>query len=351
MAAFRAPPHSQRIFCIFLVGFAGCRPSALKTAPDGLEAKSSGPLIAWADRDHDFGAVIATEGRKMSHVYRLVNGAGHDVNLLNVINHKPCCGTVRARLGVLAPGEAADVEIDLVVGGRFGEVVNTTEVVTDLPEDARITLRTSAEAVPPIRVEEVSGGGRTLIIGEKEPHPVEFRVFAAGTRAEPPVDLDRVRLQATERVEWTGPREEISSDAGQEAYARRFVAVLKASGPPGERRAEVLIKRGDEVLDRVTVSWEVVEPLTAAPQVIALSRGRRDHRVVIESRDRKPFRVTRVECEDSGLTGRAVSAAPGLTQTLEVNGAPRAGSERGALAVFTDHPAQGRLEVSFVVLD
>lgn len=323
----------------------------MKAAPSGREAQPRGSLIAEVARDFDFGAVIATAGRKLSHAYHLVNRSGHDVNILRVINHKTCCGIVRAKAGVLAPGESADVEVDLVVGGRFGQVVNTTEVMTNLPYDESIALRTSAEAVPPIRVEEVSIADHTLVIGGKEPRRVEFRAFASGTSAEPPLDLDRVQLVSTTKVEWLGAKEDAGADQGLDVQSRHFVALLDPSGSPGERRAEVLLKKGDEVVDRETVSWEVLSPLTASPKVIVLKPGRNGYRVVIDSRNRKPFRVTRVECKDSGLTGRAANTAPALAQTLEVNGAPRAEFKRGSLTVFTDHPAQGRLDVPFVVLD
>ncbi|MGC8644525.1 MAG: hypothetical protein ACP5XB_32070, partial [Isosphaeraceae bacterium] len=146
-------------------------------------------------------------------------------------------------------------------------------------------------------------------------------------------------------------KEDSPSDEGLEVQSRRFVAFLDTSGTLGERRAEVLLKRGDEILDRATVSWEVISPLAASPKVIVLKPGQHGYRVVIASRDRNPFRVTRVECKDSGLTGRAANTAPALMQTLEINGAPRAQSKRGALTVFTDHPAQGRVDVPCVVLD
>ena len=323
----------------------------MKAASGGREAEPKGSLITQADRDLDFGAVIATARRKATHAYHLVNRSGHDVSILNVIDHKTCCGIVRAKTGVLAPGESVDEEVDLVVGGRFGEVVNTTEVVTDLPEDESIALRTSAAAVAPIRVEESSGTDRTVILGQNEPRRAEFRVFASGTSTEPPVDLDRVELVSKAKVEWAGLKEGSPSDEGLEVQSRRFVALLDASGPPGERRAEILLKRGDEVLDRATVSWEVVSPLAASPKVIVLQPGQHGYRVVIASNDRKPFRVTRVECKDSGLTGRAEGASAALRQIVEVNGAPKPGTKRGTLTVFTDHPAQGRLDVPFVVLD
>ena len=103
------------------------------------------------------------------------------------------------------------------------------------------------------------------------------------------MDLDRVQLQSTAKVEWAGPREESSSEEGLDVASRRFGALLDPSGPPGERRAEIMLKRGDEVLDRQTVSWEVVSPLAASPKVIALRPGQNGYRVVIESARSQAF--------------------------------------------------------------
>lgn len=67
----------------------------MNASPAAVEPGMSASLIAEPDRDHDFGAVLAWPGRKMSYAYHLVNGTGRDVKILNVINHKTCFGTAR----------------------------------------------------------------------------------------------------------------------------------------------------------------------------------------------------------------------------------------------------------------
>ena len=99
------------------------------------------------------------------------------------------------------------------------------------------------------------------------------------------------------------------------------------------------------------VNWEVVSPITTAPKLVAMRPGQRDYRVLLDSRDRRPFRVTRVQCNVPGIQGRPVDTAPALRRIVELEGVPGPGHRRGVVSVFTDHPAQARVEVPFVVIN
>ena len=55
--------------------------------------------------------------------------------------------------------------------------------------------------------------------------------------------------------------------------------------------------------------------------------GQRDYRVVIQSRDQRPFRVKRIECEVSGIQGRAADSAAALTQSVLLEGFPQSKSK------------------------
>lgn len=91
--------------------------------------------------------------------------------------------------------------------------------------------------------------------------------------------------------------------------------------------------------------------MTASPKVIAMMPGRRDYRVVIQSRDRQPFRITRLQSTRTGVQGRASDPAPAWTQTVEVEGSPKPKDHRGSLMVFTDHPLQQKVDVPIVIVD
>ncbi|WP_373926575.1 hypothetical protein [Paludisphaera borealis] len=165
------------------------------------------------------------------------------VNLLNVINYKTCCGSVRAEKLRLAPGESAEVEVTLHLDHQFGDVVNETEVVTDLPSNESIMLRTSATTVPSLRVEPVSLPDGPILADASQEQRAAFQVFAAGDASEPPIDLDLVELHSTIPVDWTGPKQDSPSEDGVEVQSRVFHASLDMSGEPGNRRAEVLMQK------------------------------------------------------------------------------------------------------------
>ncbi|APW61417.1 DUF1573 domain-containing protein [Paludisphaera borealis] len=336
---------------IVLFAASGCREESSAARRPTPNAGSKPALIAEADRSHDFGVVASRPGRRSPHSYRLVNTTANVVNLLNVINYKTCCGSVHAEKLRLAPGESADVEVTLHLDDKFGDVVNETEVVTDLPSNESIMLRTSATAVPSLRVESVTlPDGPVLPVAKQAPRAA-FRVFAAGDASEPPIDLDLVELHSTIRVEWDGPKQESPSEDGVEVQSRLFHAALDTAGKPGDRRAEVLMRKGSNVLLRQVVDWKVVPPITVAPEMIILKSGAHDYRVVLKSQDQQAFRVTRVDCETLGVRGLASGDESALTQVLEVKGDPKPGAKRGVVSIFTDHPTMSKIEIPFVALD
>ncbi len=91
--------------------------------------------------------------------------------------------------------------------------------------------------------------------------------------------------------------------------------------------------------------------MTASPKVIAMRSGRRDYRVVIQSRDQKPFRVKRIESRVAGIRGRALTTTAALSQTVQVEGVSQSKVRRGAITVFTDHPIEEKVDLPFVVID
>ncbi len=338
---------------VVFVAFAasGCRHEAFEGGGGTPTVEATPALIAEADRRFDFGFVVSRPGRRSPHAYRLTNTTTNVVNLLNVINYKTCCGSVRAEKLKLDPGESAEVEVTLHLDNQFGDVVNTTEVVTDLASDERIELRTSATTVPFLRVEPASTPDGPILAGSKAETVAAFEVFAAGDASEPPIDLDVVELDSTIPVEWTGPKQDSPSEDGVVVQSRVFRAALDATGEPGERRAEVVMRKGSDDLFRHVVSWTIVAPIAVAPEMIVLKSGGRDHRVTLKSRDQQAFRVTRIECDAPEVHGRAASGEPALTQVVEVEGDPKPGTARGVVSVFTDHPTLSKIEVPFIVLD
>jgi hypothetical protein len=330
---------------------AGCDRSKSRSRPVEHDPSALPWLICEAEREHDFGAVIATSGRKLEHRYRLVNATKHAAKIVDIINRKTCCGTIRGGPRMLHPGEAMDVEVTLHVGDRFGQVVHIAEVVSDFPGQSSLLLRTTADAVTPVRIGEDLPFNRTILLGTREPRQVAFRAHASGTSTEPPVDLDRLELRSTIRVGWSEPKEVPRSNEGLRDESRRFIAVLDPTGPPGERRAEIALQRGETVYARHVVDWEVASALTVSPKVIVVRASERDYRLVIRSLDQRPFRIERIECSLPGMRFRALSTIAALTQKIHGEGVAPSKIQRGTATVFTDHPAQQRIEVPLVMID
>ena len=198
---------------------------------------------------------------------------------------------------------------------------------------------------------EVAAFDRTIIIGAKKPRLAAFRVYASGTAAEHPIDLDRVELRSSTKVDWAGPKEPSPADDGLQVESRRFIVALDPAGPPGEHRVEVLLQEGNRIVGRHIVSWEVVSPIVASPKVVVIRSGQRECRVIIRSRDRRPFRIKRVECAASGIGGRALSETAALTQVVRLEGVPQSKEGPVSVRVLTDHPVQEKVELPLLVID
>jgi hypothetical protein len=283
----------------------------------------------------------------------LVNKTNHDVKITELINRKPCCGVVRIGKTVLHPADETDVEVTISARQEFGEIVHDTEVLTDPPQCEALILRTTATAYPPIQIDEMASGGKTVLLSSDGQKRVDFRVLSHGTSTQPPVDLDHMELQSTMKVEWTGLAEECPSRDNVRVVSRRFVALLNPGEPCGERRAEVLLKDGNVVRNRHIVNWEVRSPIAASTDMIVILPGKSDYQVVVQSRDQKVFRIVRIECKVSGVCGNVVNRAPDIRHTIGINSTSvsRPDGGRGVITVLTDHPAQERVDIPFVVLE
>ncbi len=313
----------------------------------GREAKG---LISSADRQHDFGAVIGRPGRTMEHRYRLSNATARPVEILQVVNRKRCCGIVRADRMRIEPGGTASIDLTLVVGDKIGPVVHEAEVVTDCPTEESIVLRTTALASPAFRVEELSSAGDAPIFAGGEPRRVELRAIVAGDAAEPPADLGRASLRSTVAVTWLGGQESEEDDGGLRVRSRRLAAMLDAE-KLGRASAEILILDGEKILLTHAIRWEVVSPISSSPKVIVMKAEGGDLRASLHSRDKAPFRIVNVDCDAAGVEPRPQAGPAALVQTIRFDGAPRGGPSRGVISVTTDHPAQKKVEIPYVVMD
>jgi hypothetical protein len=336
---------------ILLTILAGCVQESANLNDRDSESDANPSLIAKDYRQHDFGVVVGKPEQKLSHRYRLANATPHDIKIVDIINRKPCCGIVRIGMSTLRPGDVTDVEITLVVGDRFGAVVNETEVITDCSSEPGFVLRTSATAQPAFRVEELSRTGEAILIGTNNSQRAEFRLFASGTSAEPPADLDHLTLESTIKVDWVGLKEESPSDDGLRVFSRRYAKSLDSTGKLGEREIAILLKEGNHILHRHAVHWEVLSPITISPKVVVITRNKRNYSALIQSHDDRSFRITRIESSVASVRVWAVNTTAALTQMIELEGVPQSHEARPVVTIFTDHPAQEKVELPILVID
>jgi len=137
------------------------------------------------------------------------------------------------------------------------------------------------------------------------------------------------------------------------SHANRLGAWLERGGPPGVRNAELLLRNGDEVLHKHVVTWEVVSPITVSPKLIVMKPGKREYEAILRSGDRKPFRITRIECKEPGVEGKAANTEAADLHVVKINAefAAHSVKAQGTITVFTNHPAQGKVDLPFLILD
>ena len=219
----RAFELQHRGWIAFAIALAGCTKQQDEPSPPPLGNIKS-LLIHNESREHHFGIVIGGRNRRLTHRYHLANATGHNVKIVDIINRKPCCGVIHAEKTELGLGDETDVEVTLVVGDTFGDVVHETEIITDIRPDESVLLRTAATAVPSIQVEGLTLPEGPMLQGDSRPFQAEFRVLASGTTSDPPVDLDGFTIQSDIPVEWLGTKEKQSFDDGLQVESRRFSA-------------------------------------------------------------------------------------------------------------------------------
>lgn len=124
--------HRLILILLTWVAFGGAEDDPKLMAPISKD-RIDPSLIDDDAATYDFGAILGTTERRVSHRYHLSNTNKHDIKIIDLINCKPCCGEVGIGTRILRPGGETDVEITLRVGGRFGDVVHNAVLVTEPP--------------------------------------------------------------------------------------------------------------------------------------------------------------------------------------------------------------------------
>lgn len=302
---------------------------------------------------HHFGSVISNSGLRLDHVYRLVNRTVRDIEIVDVVNLKPCCGQVRFERTNLRPNQTVEIEVSLSIRQDFGAISHGALVLTDPPQSEELILRTLAQAYPRIRFEESNPGERMTLLTSDEPRSLELRVFAHGAERTAPINLDQLEVRCPLQARWVGPARELALEDGLRTLARSMTVLVDPKGKIGERGCELALIRGPDVVLKHVVRWESVACITASPKVIVLSPSATEGRAVLRSRDGRDFRIRRLECAAAGLRVKLedqVDASSAVVRVVRVGEASPA-DERAVIKLFTDRPELERIDISVVLLN
>lgn len=129
----------ERKLILLSIGFVLSGTTSCSVQTTGVSQTPQPPTTLIESTTFHFGPVINKPGRWLSHKYLLINRLGHDIELTDVVNQKPCCGVVEFQKRRLRPDDQAEIEIKLAVGGRIGDISHQAEVITNpaLPESLR----------------------------------------------------------------------------------------------------------------------------------------------------------------------------------------------------------------------
>lgn len=321
--------------------------------PEEASSRASRPWYGSAATRHDFGRVLAGADSERRHTYRVVNASRRPVKVSRAVNLKPCCGDVtEIEPATLEPGQGVEVTVTLKVGPGAGRLEHVAVLKSDDPDHPEVGLTTRATCLPSAAVDEVEPSHPTLLAGEGA--RVAFVIHSYGDEATPPLELDDRVVRCGEPIEWTGPQSRgIDPDTGSPEHRRGLVVALEARGEPGPRATDVLVMEGDLAVGRRRISWEVAEAIAATPTGLIVSRADDEavRRVLLRSRDGRPFRILSATTRVEGLDVRVDEDGPKAAHAIEarVGPASRRGPRIGEVLVATDHARQPAVKVAVYI--
>lgn len=221
----------------------------------------------------DFGPILSGGDAKRPHRYHLESRTDRPVDILGVVNRKPCCGQVEAVEPVtLAPGQAVDVNVTLHIGLAAGLVSHVAEIQARGDDNRVIAVELVTTAVGLARAAIDVADPARLALEPGESARIELVVRSFGNRENPPFPLNDRAIRCDTPVEWVGAEEaRTDPDSGLDERLRRLVMTLNASGEPGRRSAFLELRDGGATAARKMLAWEVSPAIKAVPPGLVLS--------------------------------------------------------------------------------
>jgi len=273
------------------------------------------------ETEHDFGAV--PRGSKQEYAFRFKNLYKEHVHVADVHSHCGCT-TPWIEKDTLATHETGEVRVRFNTKSFLGARGATITVTIDEPVFAEVQLQVRGF----IRSDVVFTPG-TVDFGSVtagEQGSAELKVAYEGSHDWEIVDVRSANLFLEVELD------EMARRGGQVGY--RMLVHLKPGAPAGllqDQLAIVTNEAGSEIL-LLPVEGQVTSPLTVSPASLflgAMTPGETvQKRLVV--RGSKPFRILKVECDDSRCTFGEVVGEP---KSLHfVNLAFAAGGEAGEIS-------------------
>jgi hypothetical protein len=320
----------------------------VKLEGDDAETKESNP----ARLEYDFGVVVGRQGRSLRHSYVIKNHGDKDLRFARITNRKPCCGVIVSAGDIIAPGGTTSVDVILSIGGRFGRLEHEAVIEPEDPGLSPITLHTTADVIPAIRIEEGDVPKRLPSAGPEAVAGDEFRVVATGTDSDPPIALEEVTLASEVATRWSGDVVARDDVDGLRVLSRTFVALPRKGDKPGIRRAEITLKLGNQVIYTHHYSWEVKSPLEVFPKAFVLKKTGHDARtLIVRSLQNIPFAIMGVDGPES-LKVSFDKSGRGAMHRIEIESSEAGKANQGTsrLIIRTDHPDLPAIELPIAFL-
>ena len=347
--------YSRRAYSLIaMLGIGGCRAEERPRPQPSMQPRAAVSLIDEKMRIHDFGAVVAKPGLVFVHHYKLVNRTPNVVTISNIINEKPCCGSISYTKSWLKPGEEETVEVTLKVGSKIGEINHEAVIITEPRSSRPIFLSTRVTSYPPIRVEEATPTNTRSLLTTQGSLEAEYRVVVNGTQEAEMIDLDRLKLTSELNTYWKY-RKEIHNPIGELCSAsRRFVATLNSQDGIGAKAVPVVISDDATALASYMITWEVKSLISCSPRTLVLTAntGGESRKIIIRSLDGTSFSLLDLASSLSAISALADREMKAESHVMEIRiDAKKLKKAKGVIVVKTSHASVPRVEIPVFVLE